>query len=165
MVEESQKSADKKPSVFLDSNVIILHFSGHGDAGHIFDPEIQNKYNYAIDGVILQELMLLAENIEPNRISELIQNNKIKVLDIDLKKAEETMLKVRHPENVHLYRVAALAYRKASRMERVRGLTANPHVTLRAAALAVPQVSPHLNGPKNGLGDFVFRNEVFEALH
>lgn len=41
------------------------------------------------------------------------------------------------PENVHLYRAAALAYRKASRIERRKGLRTNPHVPLRAAALAV----------------------------
>jgi hypothetical protein len=34
------------------------------------------------------------------------------------------------PENVHLYRAAALAYRKAHGMERVKGLRDNPQPAL-----------------------------------
>jgi hypothetical protein len=50
------------------------------------------------------------------------------------------------PENAHLYRAAALAYRKAWRAELHRHggdhkLT-NPHIPLRAAALAVQEASP-----------------------
>ncbi len=41
------------------------------------------------------------------------------------------------PENIDCYRAAALAYRRAHRLERRKGLRANPHVPLRAATLAV----------------------------
>ena len=41
------------------------------------------------------------------------------------------------PENIHLYRAAALAWRNAWRVERVKDKLANPHVPLDAAAVAV----------------------------
>ncbi len=40
-------------------------------------------------------------------------------------------------ENIDCYRAAALAYRKAHRLERHKGFKADPHVPLRAATLAV----------------------------
>jgi hypothetical protein len=48
-------------------------------------------------------------------------------------------------ENIRLYRAAALAYRKAWRGERVKGLGANRHVPLRAAALAVWELRKELS--------------------
>jgi hypothetical protein len=46
------------------------------------------------------------------------------------------------PENVDAYRAAALAYRKAWRVERVKGMKANYHVPLDTAALAVQAIRP-----------------------
>ena len=52
------------------------------------------------------------------------------------------------PENVHLYRAAALAYRKAWRVELCRNdgdrKLANPHVPLDAAAFAVQKLTPEM---------------------
>jgi len=52
------------------------------------------------------------------------------------------------PENVHLYRAAALAYRKAWRAELRRHdgnhKLANPHVPLDAAGLAVQRLAPEM---------------------
>ena len=52
------------------------------------------------------------------------------------------------PETVHLYRAAAIAYRKAWRDELRRHdgnhKLANPHVPLHAAALAVRQLAPEM---------------------
>jgi hypothetical protein len=52
------------------------------------------------------------------------------------------------PENVHLYRAAALAYRKAWREELRRHdgnhKLANPHVPLDAAASAVHELAPQM---------------------
>ena len=51
------------------------------------------------------------------------------------------------PQNVHLYRAAALAYRKAWREELRRNdgnhKLANPHTPLNAAAEAVARRAPH----------------------
>ena len=46
------------------------------------------------------------------------------------------------PANVHLYRAAALAYRAAWRIERVKEKLADRHAPLHAAALAVKQAAP-----------------------
>jgi len=48
------------------------------------------------------------------------------------------------PENVHLYRAAALAFKKANRIERPKGKLANPHALLRAAAHAVHELAPEM---------------------
>ena len=48
------------------------------------------------------------------------------------------------PENVHLYRAAALAWRNAWRAERVKDKLANPHVPLDAAADAVQELAPEM---------------------
>ena len=48
------------------------------------------------------------------------------------------------PENVHLYRAAALAWRSAWRVERVKDKLANPHVPLDAAAVAVQKLAPEM---------------------
>jgi hypothetical protein len=48
------------------------------------------------------------------------------------------------PENVHLYRAAALAWRSAWRIERVKDKLANPHVPLHAAAVAVHELAPDM---------------------
>ena len=48
------------------------------------------------------------------------------------------------PGNVHLYRAAALAWRKDWRVEKVHRLKANPHVPLDAAAVAVQELAPEM---------------------
>jgi hypothetical protein len=51
------------------------------------------------------------------------------------------------PENVHLYRAAVLAWRKAEIEERSRHADvrlSNPHVTNRAAALALKALAPEM---------------------
>ncbi len=52
------------------------------------------------------------------------------------------------PENVHLYRAAALAWRKAWREELRRNdgnhKLANPHAPLHAAAVAVQEFAPEM---------------------
>jgi len=48
------------------------------------------------------------------------------------------------PENVHLYRAAALAWRKAWLVERQKEKLANPHVPLDAAAVAVQDLAPEM---------------------
>ena len=48
------------------------------------------------------------------------------------------------PENVHLYRAAALAWRDAWRVEKLKDKLANPHVPLDAAAAAVQKLAPEM---------------------
>jgi len=52
------------------------------------------------------------------------------------------------PENRHLYRAAALAYRDAWRIEKTHGLKASHHVPLNAAALAVQPLAPEMSFEK-----------------
>ena len=49
------------------------------------------------------------------------------------------------PDTIAVYRAAAVAYRNAHRAERRKGLRANPHVPLRAAALAVWELRKELS--------------------
>ena len=53
------------------------------------------------------------------------------------------------PDNIHLYRAAALAYRKAFREELQRNngnrMLVNWHAPLHAAALAVQQLAPEMS--------------------
>ena len=48
------------------------------------------------------------------------------------------------PENIHLYRAAALAWRNAWRAEKLKDKLANPHVPLNAAAVAVQKLEPEM---------------------
>ena len=48
------------------------------------------------------------------------------------------------PDNLHLYRAAALAWRNAWRGEKVKEKLANPHVPLDAAAVAVQELAPDM---------------------
>jgi len=48
------------------------------------------------------------------------------------------------PENIHLYRAAALAWRNAWRAEKLKDKLANPHVPLDAAAVAVQKLEPEM---------------------
>jgi hypothetical protein len=48
------------------------------------------------------------------------------------------------PENVHLYRAAALPWRNSWRVEKVKEKLANPHVPLDAAAVAVQKLAPEM---------------------
>lgn len=58
------------------------------------------------------------------------------------------------PENVHLYRAAAIADRKAWRAELRRHggnhKLANPHIPLRAAAVAVQELAPEMTLAQRG---------------
>lgn len=49
------------------------------------------------------------------------------------------------PENIHLYRAAALAWRNAWRIERVKEKLANPRVPLDVAAVAVQELAPQMS--------------------
>lgn len=53
------------------------------------------------------------------------------------------------PDNLHLYRAAALAYRKSFRAEMQRNngnrMLINRHAPLHAAALAVQELAPEMN--------------------
>ena len=56
------------------------------------------------------------------------------------------------PENIHLYRAAALAWRNAWRVEKVKDKLANPHVPLDAAAVAVQELTPGMTLEEAGTG-------------
>jgi hypothetical protein len=48
------------------------------------------------------------------------------------------------PENIEIYPADALAYRKASRIERLKGLKADARIPLQAAARRVQELRPEL---------------------
>ncbi len=83
------KRKSEKPLAFLDTNVIASYLAGKGAAASIFDPKVQSHIQYAINAVVLQEIFLLAEEEGRKIIADLVKDGKLRIIDIDLDKADD----------------------------------------------------------------------------
>lgn len=53
-----------KRSVFLDSNVLLQYLRGKPEISELFDPETEKRVTYAVNPVVLQELLLAQESLD-----------------------------------------------------------------------------------------------------
>src|SRR5438445_11076805 len=91
--EQSQDSDRKRPLVFLDSNVIIAYLQGEPSAAQLFSAEAEGLVRFAINPIVLQELLLAADAAGKPEFERI--RDHFRVLPIDLTKAEAFLPSVR----------------------------------------------------------------------
>lgn len=77
-----------KPLVFLDTNVVASYLRGESPSSHLFSSEIIEKVHLAINPIVLQELLFLAETRKHPEVLDEIQQE-VRLLPLNFEKAEE----------------------------------------------------------------------------
>ncbi|WP_413171349.1 type II toxin-antitoxin system VapC family toxin [Anabaena azotica] len=76
------------PLVFLDTNVLAAYLRGESPSSNLFSQEMLKQVRLAINPVVLQELVFLAEaHKNPELLNELQED--VAVIPVNLEKAEE----------------------------------------------------------------------------
>jgi len=89
----SESSDQKRPLVFLDSNVIIGYLQGEPSAAQLFSAEASGLIRFAINPIVLQELLLAADAAGRPEFERI--RDHFRVLPIDFTKAEAFLPRVR----------------------------------------------------------------------
>ncbi|TRU25401.1 MAG: type II toxin-antitoxin system VapC family toxin [Microcystis aeruginosa Ma_SC_T_19800800_S464] len=89
----------EKPLVFLDTDVLISYLRGDLASVHLFDQEILDRVRLAINAIVLQELLFLAEVRNHPEIVDRIQE-KVTILDFDLVKLDQYWQNARDIRNI-----------------------------------------------------------------
>jgi predicted nucleic acid-binding protein len=95
--DQPEISEHKRPLVFLDSNVIIAYLQGEPSAVQLFSAEADGRIRFAINPIVLQEL-LLAANAASQPEFERIRDH-FRLLPVDFGKAEALLPRVRALRN------------------------------------------------------------------
>lgn len=82
------KNLNNKPLVFLDTNVLSSYLRGESPSSHLFSREIIDQVHLAINSIVFQELLFMAETRQHPEIIEDIQHN-LRILPLNIEKAEE----------------------------------------------------------------------------
>jgi predicted nucleic acid-binding protein len=85
-------------SVFLDTDVLLDYFRGNGAAARLFDPDVISRVRYAINPIVLREILLIANEREQSKMERLI-GDQVTLLSIDPEKTEETLRRARNFRN------------------------------------------------------------------
>ena len=94
---EQEQVDQKRPLVFLDTSVILAFLQGDSSAAELFSAEAQGRIRFAVNPIVLQELLLtadLAGQPEFERIREHLQ-----ILPVDFSKAEALIPTIRDLRN------------------------------------------------------------------
>jgi predicted nucleic acid-binding protein len=89
----------EKPLVFLDTDVLASYLRGDLASVHLFDREILDRIRPAINAIVLQELLFLAEVRNHPEIADQIQE-KVTILDFDLVKLDKYWENARYIRNI-----------------------------------------------------------------
>lgn len=95
-LERSESSDRQRPLVFLDSNVIVGYLQGEPAAAQLFSAEAEGRIRFAVNGIVLQELLLADADAWPE--FERILDH-FRVLPEDLAKAEALVPRARALRN------------------------------------------------------------------
>jgi predicted nucleic acid-binding protein len=95
--DQGQGSDRKRPLVFLDSNVIIGYLQGEPSAAQLFSAEAEGLIRFAINPIVLQELLLAADAADRPEFERI--RDHFRVLPIDFAKAEALLPQVRALRN------------------------------------------------------------------
>lgn len=87
-----------RPLVFLDTNVVAAYLRGESPSSHIFSHEVLEKVRLAINPIVLQELLFLAETRKHPEIVQELQKE-VNVLPLNLDKAEEYLKQANNLRN------------------------------------------------------------------
>src|ERR1700719_1406654 len=97
MSSERRMSADvQRATVFLDSNVLTQFVEGK--LNWLFSPAALRKFSYAINPIVLQELLLLSNSAQHHDRLEAVRKQ-TEVLPIDGEKAESLLQRARKLRN------------------------------------------------------------------
>lgn len=95
--EEAESLERKRPLVFLDSNVILAYLQGEPSAVQLFAAEADGRVRFAINPIVLQELLLAANGAGQPEFERI--RDHFRVLPIDFGKAEALLPQVRALRN------------------------------------------------------------------
>lgn len=96
-VEFGESSELKRPLVFLDTNVIMGYLRGEPAAAQLFSAEAKGRIRFAVNPIILQELLLAADAAGRPEFERI--RDHLRVLPIDYAKAEALLPRVRALRN------------------------------------------------------------------
>lgn len=96
-IGKKEGSEGKRPLVFLDSNVIIAYLQGEESARQLFSAEAAGRIRFAINPIVLQELLLAADAASQPEFEHI--RDHFRVLPIDLGKAEALLPEARALRN------------------------------------------------------------------
>jgi predicted nucleic acid-binding protein len=96
-IERAEGSERKRPLVFLDSNVIVAYLQGEQSAAQLFSAETEGLIRFAINPIVLQELLLAADAAGRPEFERI--RDHFRVLPIDFGKAEALLPQVRALRN------------------------------------------------------------------
>ena len=96
-VPEQTENSERKPLVFLDSNVIIAYLQGEPSAAQLFSAEADGLIRFAINPIVLQELLIAADAAGRPEFERI--RDHLRVLAIDFERAEALLPRVRTLRN------------------------------------------------------------------
>jgi predicted nucleic acid-binding protein len=95
--ERDEGSDRKRPLVFLDTNVIVGYLHGDPSATQIFSAEADGRIRFAVNPIVLQELLLAADAAGRPEFERI--RDHLRVLPVDFAKAEALLPRVRALRN------------------------------------------------------------------
>jgi len=82
------QESNGKPLAFLDTNVLASYLRGESPSSQLFSSEISDRVHFAINPIVLQELLSLSEICKhPERLEEIQQE--VSIVPLNLEKADE----------------------------------------------------------------------------
>jgi len=97
LLERGKRPDTKRPLVFLDTNVIIGYLRGDASAAQLFSAEATGRIRFAINPIVLQELLLAADAAGRPEFQHI--RDHLRVLPVDFAKAEALLPRVRSLRN------------------------------------------------------------------
>ncbi|MGO9256370.1 MAG: type II toxin-antitoxin system VapC family toxin [Bryobacteraceae bacterium] len=95
-LERIERSDRNTPLVFLDTSVIVGYLQGEPSAVQLFSAEAEGRIRFAVNPIVLQELLLGAAASQPE--FERILDH-LRVLPVDLERAEALVPRARALRN------------------------------------------------------------------
>jgi predicted nucleic acid-binding protein len=89
----SEGSDHRQPLVFLDTNVIVGYLRGESAPGKLFTAEAEGRIRFAINPVVLQELLLAADAARQPEFERI--RDHFRMLPVDFERAEALLPRVR----------------------------------------------------------------------
>jgi len=83
--------------VFLDSSVIVGYLRGEATAVQLFSAEAKGQIRFAVNAIVLQELLLVADAASSPKFEHI--RDHLRILPVDYKKAEGLLEKARDLRN------------------------------------------------------------------
>lgn len=99
--------ATQKIRAFLDSNVLLEYFAGKAELQHLFSEEVRERASFAVNGIVLQELILSYKGKELMTVEPYLD---IAELRLDPSSAEwQSMFRDERNHSLHVNDILILA--------------------------------------------------------